>query len=328
MKIAYVDLKYDYGIKSRGLNQIGQVGFLNSLRKLNHEVHEFYYDEYLIKTEELQTEVINFADSINPDLIFFCLYTDQFKPQTLLKLKSKYKTINWFGDDQWRFESFTKLYADCFTYCVTTDFYALRKYQEINIKNVILSQWAALESSYPDSKQIEYKYDISFIGGAHSTRRWIISEFEKAGLNVNCFGLGWPNGPVSLEQMAQIFSQSRINLNLSNSISYDLRYLTHSWKNIAVALRSKKNVNQMKARNFEIPYFGGFQLTDYLPSLEMYLDIGKDVACFSNVDEAIAQSRYYLKNEEVREQIKHSGIARVRREHTYLNRFEKILGQL
>jgi spore maturation protein CgeB len=34
MKILYVDLKYDYGVKSRGINHIGQDGFLKSFKKL------------------------------------------------------------------------------------------------------------------------------------------------------------------------------------------------------------------------------------------------------------------------------------------------------
>lgn len=327
MKILFVDMLYDYGKKSRGPNQIGQIGFLGVFKTLGHEVSEFYYDDYLENTAPLKAELLKKADEIKPDLIFFCLYTDQFSFETLDQLKLKYKTINWFGDDQWRFESFTKNYAPHFTISITTDPFALPKYKAIGVKKVILSQWAALNEPLVD-KETHYEYDISFVGGGHSVRKWIVSEFEKAGLKVAAFGNSWPSGPVSLPRMQDIFRQSKINLNLSNSINFDLRYLFHHPKNILVALRSQKNVSQMKARNFEIPYFGGFQLTDYLPTLENYFEIGKEIACYTNVEEAIQLAKFYLENEGLRESIKMASIERARSEHTYLHRFQEIFKQL
>lgn len=327
MKILYVDMQYDYGKKERGPNQIGEIGFHQVFKKLGHQVECLYYDSYLQRTDELQTKLLNAADAAQPDLIFFCLYTNQFSIETLQKLKSKYRTMNWFGDDQWRFESFTSKYAPHFTYCITTDVFSVEKYKAIGIKNVLVSQWAAL--NYDVKKEgATYKYDISFVGGFNPTRNWIIHEFKKAGFEVAAFGHGWPQGPISLEQMAQIFAQSKINLNLSNSVSLDYRNLTFKLRNFLTALRSKKTASQMKARNFEIPYFGGFQLADYVPSLENYLDIGKEIACYTNVDEAIRLAEYYLKNEALREEIKMAGINKARSKHTYLHRFEEIFKQL
>ena len=64
-------------------------------------------------------------------------------------------------------------------------------------------------------KNTIYKYDISFVGGSNSVRRWIIKEFRKAGLIVNCFGQGWDSGPISVDKMVEVFQTSKINLNLS-----------------------------------------------------------------------------------------------------------------
>ena len=327
MKILYVDLKFEYGDPSRGINQIGEFGFHQVFKSLGHDVVTFYYEEYLKKTSELQSLLLGVADKENPDLIFFSLYTNQFEVQTLNKLTSKYKTINWFGDDQWRFDSFTKKYAKCFTYSITTDPFAIPKYKGMGYENVILSQWAALNAVAPNGEK-SYKYDISFVGGSHSVRRWIVQEFKKQGLHVNTFGFGWPKGPVSLAEMQNIFLQSKINLNLSNSVNWDIRYLLHSWKNILVRAKSKKTVNQMKARNFEIPYFEGFQLAEYLPTIENYFDIGKNIVCYSNVDEAIQLAKFYLENHDLREKIKSQSIIHVHLQHTYLHRFEKIFKQI
>ncbi|MDQ7068650.1 MAG: hypothetical protein Q9M40_12115 [Sulfurimonas sp.] len=61
----------------------------------------FFYDDYLNNTVPMQNKLKEFADSENPDLIFFSLFQEQFEIQTLEYLKSKYKnSVNWFGDDQ------------------------------------------------------------------------------------------------------------------------------------------------------------------------------------------------------------------------------------
>ena len=75
MKILYVDMQYDYGIKSRGSNQIGQIGFRRVFESLGHEVTPFYYDDYLSNIAPLQSALLSVADATKPDLIFFCLYT-------------------------------------------------------------------------------------------------------------------------------------------------------------------------------------------------------------------------------------------------------------
>ena len=329
MKILYVDMQFDYGKKSRGINQIGEIGFHQVFKKLGHEVIPFYYDDYLNNLAPLQVELLNAAETLKPDLIYFCLYTDQFFPETLLKLKSKYNTMNWFGDDQWRFDNFTSKFAPLFTYSITTDPFAVPKYKKLGVENVILSQWAALNVDVSvESSGSAYEFDVSFVGGGHSVRKWFVSEFAKAGIKVAAFGNNWPNGPVSLERMQEIFRKSKINLNLSNSINFDIRYLMNHWKNPIQAIRSPKNVSQMKARNFEIPYFGGFQLTDYLPTLEMYYNIGQEIVCYNGVDEAIQLARFYLENDKLRETIKEAAVLKSRSRHTYLHRFEEIFKSL
>ncbi|CAC9461845.1 hypothetical protein, partial [uncultured Gammaproteobacteria bacterium] len=224
MKILYVDLKYDYGVKSRGINHIGQDGFLKSFKKLGYETLEFYYDDYLNNISVLQEKIKSFSDESNPDFIFFSLFTNQFKIKTLDYLRSKYTTINWFGDDQWRFDDFSSMYAKHFTYCITTDKYSIQKYKNIGQKNVIYSQWAATGVHQP-LEFSDYKYDVTFVGGFHPYRKWFIDVLIKNDINVQVFGHGWKNGAVSVEEMNKLFCSSKINLNISNSISFDSRYL-------------------------------------------------------------------------------------------------------
>ncbi|MBE3022564.1 CgeB family protein [Campylobacter sp. 7477a] len=332
MKILYVDLKYDYGIKSRGINIIGQDGFKKSLEDLGHEVIAFYYDEYLQNTKPMQQRLKFFADKTKPDLILFSLFQDQFEIETLDYLKSKYLTINWSGDDQWRFDNFTCKYANHFTYCITTDKFSISKYKKVGQDNIIYSQWAAV-NNHIILEFKEYKYDVSFVGGFHPYRKWFIDALKKRDIKIEAFGNGWENGPLSANDMNELFISSKINLNISNSVSYDIRYMTYKPKNFFNTIKTflkkgSKNISQVKARNFEIPYFNGFQLTDYVPTLENYFEIGKEVVCYNNVDEAELLIKHYLKNENERETIKKYGHEKSIKHHGYIHRFKSILEQI
>lgn len=329
MKILFVDLQYDYGIKSRGPNLIGQDGFKRSLEQLGHKVVSFYYDQYLNGGSALQKALLDAAESLQPDLIFFSLFKNQFAHDTLKKLKANYRTINWFGDDQWRFDSFTQYYANDFTWCITTDIFAVEKYHRLGQNNVILSQWAAIDGHATDIDGHSYEYDVSFVGGYHPYRAWFIKAFESiSGLTVAKFGHGWPEGPLSAEAMVRVFQRTKVNLNISNSNSWDVRYLFSSPKAFLSLVRSRKSQSQVKARNFEIPFFGGFELTDYVPSIDRYFDIGKDIACYSNVEEAALQSLYYLNNAEERETIRRSGHRKAYENHGYIHRMDAVLRAL
>ena len=324
MKILYVDLQYDYGIEERGKNLIGIDGFKQSFEELGHEVECFFYDEYLQNTKPMQEVLKEFANKHTPDLIFFSLFGEQFELDTLNYLKSKYKTVNWFGDDQWRFDNFTCKYLNSFTYCITTDKFSIYKYKSLGQNNVLYSQWGAINAHQVISAK-EYKYDVSFIGGFHPYRKWFIDTLKKRGIKVEVFGNGWDNGPLSASDMNKLFSQTKINLNIGNSNSYDVQYLLSHWKALPLVFKSKKNASQIKARNFEIPYFNGFQLTDYVPSIEEYFDIGKEIVCYSNVDEAELLIKYYLHNEIKREQIKKDAHLKAYQQHGYKNRLRIIL---
>jgi len=323
-----VFLRYDYGIKSRG-DSLEYKGFYKALKQLSNEIYPFWYDDYLMKKEELQKRVIKFVDDIRPDIVFFILMKDEFSFETLDYLKNKYTTINWFCDDQWRFENFTKYYAPHFTYAITTDKFALNKYKKIGYENVIIGQWASYGCGKNiNFESIKYKYNVSFVGGISGYRKWLINKLEKAGIKVECFGAGWRNGRVTFDEMSEIFKTSRINLKISNSVNYDVRYIFSSLRSIKEFLRSKKRIEQIKARNFEIPAFGGFQLTNYVPFLEDYFEIGKEVAIYTSIEDLVLQINYCLDNEEERKKIMIEGYRRAINEHTYVSRLKHIFRKL
>lgn len=323
-----VMLEYDYGQKSRGPSG-DKLWFFKNLKKQCKLVEPFWFDGYLKDTNALQKDLSTFAEKVQPDLIFFIPYTDQFDTVTLDLLRAKFKTVAWFGDDHWRFDTFTRKYAPHFSHSITTDPYAEKKYQAIGIKP-ILSEWAAepIANSDRGESAPNYQYDVSFVGTKNEVRKWFIDRLKSMGIAVDCFGSGWSNGRVTEAEIKSIFLNSRINLNLSNSVPQDISFVFAHPRNFARWVVSKKRAEQVKARNFEIPLEGGFQLTQYALGLERHLEIGREVAVFTSPSECAAQIEYYLSNESARAQIAAAGQKRAIKDHTYERRIEAILTEL
>jgi spore maturation protein CgeB len=333
MKIMPVALRYEYGDKTRG-DKHSYIGGYDTFRKIADRVVPFWFDEYLGNKKRLHSELVSFAQKEKPDVITFSLMKDEISFETLDELRQRYITLNWFGDDTWRFDHFTKYYAPHFTYVVTTDKFSLPKYKDAGIEHVLMSQWAAHDALKElDVDSIDYEYDITFVGLYSGYRDWVVRRLRKAGFQVDCFGSGWPNEIVSFEKMEKIFKTSRINLNISNSVCYDLRCLIASTRSLrqlvgSIVKKGKKTAEQIKARNFEIPAFGGFQLTNYAPGLEDYFHIGQDIAVYNTIDDLILQIKFYQSNENLRREIIRKSHALVAQKHTYLNRFREIFTQI
>ncbi len=327
--ILYIAFQYDNGKKENGYAVNYKAWYENFVR-LGYEVDTLFYEDYTY--ENLQKRIIETANNRKPDCIFTILQKEQISIETLNILKKQnFFTVNFFGDDQWRFDNWSSKFAPYYSVCITTDKFSIDKYKAIGQHNVIRSQWASLDSQVSYEK-IDYQYDVSFIGGINPYRKWFVKELSKRGIKVHCFGNGWNNGRVTYKEMEEIFLTSKINLNISNSTNYDMRYIISSLRaflsTVKSIIKGGKNSSQIKARNFEIPVQGGFQLTDYVPTIEDYFDIGKELICYNNIDEAENLINYYLKHENERENIKILGIKKARENHTFKHRIINFMKEL
>ena len=148
--------------------------------------------------------------------VFFFMFKDEINKDTLIYLKKEMglPTIAWMADDHWRFETYSKYWANFFTLVVTTDEASIAKYKKNKIENVILSQWGCNHFDYKP-KIKNNSFDITFVGMAHGTRKKI--EYLKQTYEIDCWGNGWKNKKLSFEEMIEVYSNSRINLNFSES---------------------------------------------------------------------------------------------------------------
>ncbi|OGR65135.1 MAG: hypothetical protein A2X31_07525 [Elusimicrobia bacterium GWB2_63_22] len=308
-RVMLVAPKYDYGDKKRGLS-VEENYFRHTLINSGYDLVSF---DSLYGARRFGAKVMNkmLLESVyreKPDIVFFILFRNEIRKDTLLEIRDELgvTTLNWFCDDHWRFDSFSKDYAPCFSRVITTDIRAVEKYRAIGVSNVILSQWACNHFLYRKF-DIPYKYDVSFVGQPHGDRVKVISSLKRAGIRVDTFGYGWPGGRVSTYEMNRIFCQSRINLNLSNA--------------------SVGTANQIKGRDFEIPGCGGFMITGENPAISDYFVPGKEIVTYKNIPELLERIQYYLAHETEREAIREMGHKRSLREHTYQMRLARIFAE-
>lgn len=310
----------------------------------NVELVYFPYDEIMQKVgrDEMNKQLRELVDKEKQDILFVSPDTDELKKEVICDISknTNCKTFVWFCDDCWRFYNYTKYWAPCFNWASSTDPMALINYEKIGYKNIIKTQFACNHFLYKplDLPKI---YDVTFVGQPHGDRKKIVEKIKKAGIKIECWGRGWPNGRVSQEDMVRIFSQSKININFAKgSGSVNLRGLARiffkkengssirlqnpkSWiDNVRSLLGNIKN--HIKGRNFEIPGCGGFLLTGDAEGLGDYYKDGKEIITYKNSKDLIEKIKYYLAHDEEREIIAKAGYERTLRDHTYEKRFNEI----
>ncbi|HSZ58686.1 MAG TPA: glycosyltransferase [Tepidisphaeraceae bacterium] len=350
MRILYVAQKHDYGKPERGLS-FEHWNFSDTLGRIGHELLYFDLGRLLDpgKRAALNQRLLEIVRSEKPDLMFTVLYENELDKNIVRRIsfETDTTTFNWFADDHWRFESFSRHWAPCFNWVSTTAGSALPKYGRLGYRNVIKTQWGCNHYLYR-KLDVPLKYDVSFVGQPHGNRRAVIEALRGAGLNVATFGGGWDGGRISQEQMIEVFNSSRINLNLSNAsmvpptparrvASAFLRHVPGAmaaWRRIRKRTPKGAGANaslpvaspsdQIKGRNFEVPGCGGFLLTGLADNLTSYFEPGCEIACFGTLDELLATARRYLHDDEQRTRVAGAGYERTLSQHTYVHRFTEI----
>ncbi len=311
----YGDLKREYSYE--------YYNFYQSLKQMGHEVELFDYMGELqaLGKEGMNQKLLARVQEWRPTVTLFSLYTDQFEPAVVEQLRNHTKTLCFFHDDTWRVE-YSRYWARYFDFFTTPDLHGEAKYREIGLSNAIYFPFGCNEQIF-HKMDVSKKYDVSFVGGWHPYREWLIERIRRAGVSVEVAGYRWPKGEVDQEGMVRLFNESRINLNLSNSASWDARYLASSPRAFINRMRSKKNIEQMKARMFEVNGCGAFQLTYYVEGLAHCYDIDREIGVYADADDLVEKVKFYLAQAELRESIAAAGYERTLNDHTFAKRFQK-----
>jgi spore maturation protein CgeB len=150
----------------------------------------------------------------------------------------------------------------------------------------------------------------------------LVDRIRKAGIQIETFGFGWPNGSISQEKMIDVFNQTKINLNLSNSVTNDIRYVLSGPRAFLNFMRSTKHGEQLKGRHIEINACGGFQLSFYADGIETVFEPNKEIAVYQSVDDLIEKIQFYLGHDELRARIAKAGYEKAQAKFEYTKRLE------
>lgn len=316
MNILCVFGEHAYGDPARG-EGYEYVNFLPALRRLGHRVSFFesFSHEPYADFAGLNRALLKQVEETSPDVVFCVLMQYEVWIETMrLIRKSGSLLINWSTDDSWKYPMFSRLIGMEWDLSVTTYPDAVGWYQRDGIGRVYLSQWAAnVGTLTPPLPAAACRYPVSFVGAAYGNRPAMVEALRREGIDVACFGHGWPAGPVEAKRISEIVRASQISLNFSEGSQKEL---------------GGAGCRQIKARVFEVPGYGGCLLTEQAPDLDRYFRIGEEILTFEGCDELVGTVKSLLAHPEQRNAIARGGFERVSKEHTYDRRFDDLLGAL
>ncbi len=134
---------------------------------------------------------------------------------------------------------------------------------------------------------------------------------DAAKVKVDTSGFGGPR--LLMGDLIKMFSRSRLSLGFATAGQSHLadRRLTH-----------------LRLREFEAPMSGALYLTEDQPELAEYFEPGTEVLTYTNQEDLLDKARYYLVHQELSERIRHAGLQRARRDHTWQHRFRDLFAGL
>ena len=151
--------------------------------------------------------------------------------------------------------------------------------------------------------------DILFVGNRYGIRGKIVDELTKSGLKVQCYGSGWPNGPVGAEQNMRLSKQAKIILGVGT--------IGHC-----------SDLYTLKLRDFDALMTGALYITHRNPDLLRFFVEGVHLECYEKICELKQKIIFYLENPAERERIGSLGRMHARGRHTWDHRFKQIFLKL
>ena len=154
-----------------------------------------------------------------------------------------------------------------------------------------------------------FEFDVSFVGAAYGWRPKLIAGLRRQGLEVACFGKGWPNGPIANDAMNGLYSRSRVNLGCGG-IGFSHKLLC------------------LKGRDFEVPMSGAVYLTQDNPELSEVFEVGREILVYRDIEDCARVIRATLNDPVGADGIRRAARARCVRDHTYTARWTTVFRAL
>lgn len=261
-----------------------------------------------------------------PDLLLI-VKGEVILPWYLEQLKADLKgvpLINWIMDSPFRYPnvaSAAHLY-DVFFSFEPTDVQRLRA---VGVRAFFLPVAFDPEHYRPLQLSIEerrkYGCDIAFVGTRHPYREAVLRAI--ADFDVVLWGPSWTPKPWSWA-FYQILMNPLPQRRREHVWGGEVAKIYNAAK-ICLNIHHPQSEEGLNPRTFEILGAGGFQVVDYKRALVNLFDIGRELICYTSLDELRDLLRYYLQRPAERAEIARRGHERACREHSFYARVGTML---
>jgi spore maturation protein CgeB len=151
--------------------------------------------------------------------------------------------------------------------------------------------------------------DVVFVGQRYGRREKLISYLRDLNFSVKAFGQGWPEGTISHDRTIELYSKSMAVLGVGD-------------------VGALPEVKHVKGRDFEVPMCGGLYLTTFNPELTDFLKIGKEILCYSSLEECAELLHWVRRHPQQANDVRQAGLRRSLRDHTWGARFSEVFSIL
>ncbi len=269
-------------------------------------IYDYLKREPEIGIKGVNEEIINLVRKERPKYVLWTSWQYDIQPSTLEAIRKEGAiVVGWFFDDEWRFDNYSKWWIPYLDYCVTHTIDAVPQYQKLGARviHTLLHPGIAVDVDWSNLRE---RYEVSFVGSRIVGRDQWIDELKKRNIPARAFGEGW-GGYISFEEMLDVFTTSKINLNFSGTYFRTLG---------------------IKGRIFQVCLAGGFLLTEYVPGIEKYFEVDKEIVCFHDTAEMIDKIADYLGHDEERRVIAQAGWKRATHEYTPFHMVTRVFTEI
>jgi spore maturation protein CgeB len=324
MRILFVGAEWDYGDPRRG-HSFEFDTFLQTLQRDGHDTTLLDVGAFRNSPKnEVETAVRSSVHSNQPDVVFCFLFEQEIPPEVLATVRDKdgLPVVNWFADDHWRYDNFSRLYAPALTLSVTTSSRAAARYAADGYPH-LFSQWGYADKVYGSPTPVaEPDQSIVFVGQPYGDRAKALDKLAASlpgTTTVEIYGHGTANGRITPVRMIELFNRSAGSVNFSSSWQPGLRSRLKRRQ-----LRRRTVPPQLKARVFEVTGAGGLLITQPSEDLPLYFKKDEEIVIFESDSELADAAGEAVTNAEWRHRLSSAGAARCLGQHTMTHRLNDV----
>jgi spore maturation protein CgeB len=263
-------------------------------------------------------------------------------------------TVNFSCNNVHQFDTVNEI-APEFAYCWVPEREAVERFRQIGARPVHI-QMGANPELFRDLR-LPRDLGATFVGSRYMDRGDFVKRLVDAGTPIRTWGPGWcrerPRELVAKARRAWAFGGSRrlikglgrrlAEYRMSRTIDriggppvdeyemvriFNRSKITLSFSKVPDPSGVRPHLKHIRLRDFEAPMCGVFYLTEAVEELQEYYVPDREIVCFSDPDELVDKTRFYLRHERARDAIRVAGMRRALAEHTWQSRFSTLFREI